>query len=1144
MKRKTIIKNSKPNEKQSELRSENETSENNEKETVNNMENNTPKDNLENETNEMEQESVHSLQGDSGIDVDMEKELPEVQISPEDETSIPGTVTCATQTYSNKGRKRKSEMAITEDTTFKDKKYQFVSRNISQSASRKYNLRRTRKALVLSDDETGDKDLSEYDDDDDDDDDDDEYDDDDDDDDYKYSESEYVQEADSQISSAVYNKDTSQTMDSVDKDVSDVQENDQSLQLNSNEMNNLTENSQIQSDEESENVLGECKTSKENEDKLRQISLLQNKFSSKRTGLYNCDLCGKGFNKTLYLFRHIRKHTGEFTCQRCHKVFARKENMIKHNCPAMINSQGDGNFEFSCNYCKKSFYTEKLLAKHKIKHTGEFTCSDCKKSYSTKVIFLVRHVINAMKPSTEQFNCSICNKSFTKETYLLKHLPVHTGQHSCPICGKWLRSVESLTNHMRMCGQVKEIEVNGQAKCPNCQEVFTDIIEFRRHQYEHTHIHACETCGARFRNRVSLGLHVCQGKDLNCDMCNKVFTNHANLQRHKFIHGEPIYKCSKCGKGFHRKDSLLKHPCERAKNNNSVLEKKKKSGNLMPLICEICGSMFSCTSSLNVHKNLHGEKKFSCDYCGKKFHRKDILLEHHAVHGAPSFPCPTCHKLFKTRKSLDTHVMIHDGVKRYKCAKCGKEFFQKGNLQKHEETHNKERKHICTVCQKSFSTREYLYIHMLEHTRGRIYGCGVCGRSFVKEHQLRSHHRMFHSNQSYSCKYCGLSLKLRHSLKRHLRKKHSEFENEWKKADFVNAMLITKNTAKQTDPSSESYIIPDITSTQGAEVLLAVAGLGNQELQDALVSGQAQIKQGTSPDTFEISVPFNNEQDDNITNDGQIILTTESGTDITLPNNFIQKQLQCPVEVMCSDDGKQYITLPVESNGAVRSEGEPYQITLPLQSEVDGAEKLHGITIPLDQFANMGEEYEITLQREETGDKTHGSNNGEKENYQILSDVAGVEEHYEVMRSEEYGNIDEQYEVTTLSNQQMAGSNDNEYEVTVDNTSQELASTNQYQITLPNQEMSENEQFQITLSNEQNDTNLVAQTEDGQQIVISGKDLPVGTHHIVLNTSKLSDITDTDNLDQDTIVLEEGATILQRQEGDVLLYVLTNEQQP
>lgn len=1093
-----------------------------------NLDNESPKNNLENETNELEQESVHSIQGDSGIDVDMEKELQEVQILPEDETSIPGTVTCATQTYSNKGRKRKSEMTTNEETIFKDKKYQFVSRNISQSASRKYNLRRTRKALVLSDDEGGEKELSEYDDDDDDD----EYDDDDDDD-YKDSESEYVQEGNSHITSPAANN---------NENILNVTESQNINYENDQGKNNLIENPEMENIEESESMHSETDISKENENKLRQISLLQKKFSSsKRTGLYKCDLCGKGFNKTLYLFRHIRKHTGEFTCHRCHKVFARKENMLKHNCPAMINPDGENNFEFSCNYCKKSFFTEKLLAKHKVKHTGEFTCNDCKKSYSTKDI-LMNHVC-AMKPSVEQFNCSICNKSFTKETYLLKHLPVHTGQHSCPICGKWLRSVESLTNHMRMCGQVKEIEVNGQAKCPNCQEVFTDIIEFRRHQYEHTHIHACETCGARFRNRISLGLHVCQGKELNCDMCNKVFTNHANLQRHKFIHGEPIHKCAECGKGFHRKDSLLKHPCERAKSNNTAFEKKKKSNNLMPLICEICGSMFSCTSSLNVHKNLHGEKKFSCDYCGKKFHRKDILLEHHAVHGAPSFPCPTCHKLFKTRKSLDTHVMIHDGIKRYKCAKCGKEFFQKGNLQKHEETHNKERKHICTVCQKFFSTKEYLYVHMLEHTRGRIYGCGVCGRSFVKEHQLRSHHRMFHSNQSYSCKYCGLSLKLRHSLKRHLRKKHSEFESEWKKADFVNAMLITKNTSKETDPSTESYVIPEITTTQGAEVLLAVAGLGNQELQEALVSGQAQIKQGTSPDTFEISVPFNNEQDDNITTEGQIILTTENGTDITLPNNFIQKQLQCPVEVVCSD-GKQYITLPVESNGTSQSEGEPYQITLPLQSdETVNPDKLQEITIPIDQFSNMGEEYEITLQREENEGKIHNSDNDEREKYQILSEMTGVQEQYEVMHSEEYNNIDEHYEVTTLPNQQITGAND-EYEVTVTESSHDLTNSDQYQITLPEQEINENEQYQITLSNEQNDTNLVAQTEDGQQIVISGKDLPVGTHHIVLNTSKLSDITDTDNLNQDTIVLEEGATILQQQTGnDVLLYVLTNQQQ-
>lgn len=602
----------------------------------------------------------------------------------------------------------------------------------------------------------------------------------------------------------------------------------------------------------------------------------------RRPGRFRCDLCGKGFNQTLYLFRHIRKHTGEFTCSKCHRVFARKENMLNHTCGSSSGNEADA-AEHPCTECGKAFASDRLLKRHMAKHTGQYTCTDCGKSYSTKEI-LANHSC-AKHPLMERFSCGVCGKAFTRHTYLMKHLPMHTGQHSCPVCGKWLRSLDSLTNHLRMCTQVQDIERTGKATCSHCHKEFTNAADFRRHQYEHTHVHRCDVCGGRFRSLAALGAHVCQGRPMECEACGEVFHSVANLDEHKATHGEPQFKCESCGKEFFRKDSLTEHPCV------NVVEApdsgRRKDLRLLPLVCEVCGSTFASTSSLNVHRNLHGEKRFKCDVCGKRFHRKDLLLEHHAVHGDPTFPCPTCHKLFKTKKSLDVHSMIHEGVKRFKCSVCGKEFFQKGNLQKHEETHLSDRRHKCTVCQKVFTTRESLNRHILEHTRGKIFTCGICGRSFVKEHQLRNHHRMFHTNQTYCCQYCGLCLKLRHSLKRHLRKKHPDQEPQWRNPSIISAMLVTKEgvgdvsedytqgigagamdeqelqqqqqlvfESQAAQESLEESLVATNMLSDRAEVLLEVEGFSSEELREAIASGRAQIKQGPTPDTIEISMPY------------------------------------------------------------------------------------------------------------------------------------------------------------------------------------------------------------------------------------------------------------------------------------------------
>ncbi|KAG1663662.1 Zinc finger protein 26 [Nymphon striatum] len=584
-----------------------------------------------------------------------------------------------------------------------------------------------------------------------------------------------------------------------------------------------------------------------------------NDCSSKSNDTYTCEICDKIFSKLKYLYRHLKKHTGAFSCTKCHKAFARNESLQLHSCISLISEGESKTLQYSCTFCEKVFGTTKLLERHIAKHTGEIKCIDCGRYYASQETFDAHECPTKMG---EFFECNICLKKFSQKIYLTKHIPIHTGQFKCPICDKTLRSNESLQNHVRICGRVQEIETNGQVTCDVCSEIFTDSKTFRKHVYKHSHSYECEKCGARFRSSVSLGIHVCAPD--SCRECGKTFNGVNKLEKHLLTSCGSQYACDKCLRPFQDEDALNQHDCPGVVDVDSPLRKgrrrqsTKKGTDKSPFICETCGCMFSSLSSLNVHRNLHGEKKFFCKICDKRFHRKDLMQEHESVHGEASIECLVCNKMFKTKKSLEVHSNIHRGVKRFKCKDCEKEFFQKGNLRKHLETHNPERRYECDVCNKNFSTKEYLKIHQLEHSQGKIHSCNICGRSFLKSHQLNHHQKIFHSNQSYVCRYCSQTMKLRHSLKRHLEKKHAALKSEWDNSEVISSMAVIGDEQNEqictytTDSRMEISVGEETT---GSEILVAVAGIGSELLEKAIAEGKAQVKQGSMPNTIEISLP-------------------------------------------------------------------------------------------------------------------------------------------------------------------------------------------------------------------------------------------------------------------------------------------------
>lgn len=224
--------------------------------------------------------------------------------------------------------------------------------------------------------------------------------------------------------------------------------------------------------------------------------------------------------------------------------------------------------------------------------------------------------------------------------------------------------------------------------------------------------------------------HTAQG-DYKCSQCGEAFSDKDKRVQHQKVHTEgKSCKCNECGELFSHSSDFLLH--------------EKTHGKPTPSESSNHGECFSFDSSPRIQQDSHmGLRPNECAEYGKSFSTKYSLVQHQTSHTrAKPYECSEGGKAFGHRSTLTQHQEIHSGERPFVCSTCGGAFLHKRALTQHKKTHTGEKPYRCDACGKTFSRSSSMKEHKRIHSGIRPYGCSECGNTYITKSNLTKHKKV------------------------------------------------------------------------------------------------------------------------------------------------------------------------------------------------------------------------------------------------------------------------------------------------------------------------------------------------------------------------------------------------------------------